>query len=48
MVTHQIDPEPDEETRKAILAALAEDDAAENELSPWAQRLLPDRDEDSA
>ena len=47
-MSHQIDPEPDEQTREAILAALAEDARAEHEPSPWAQRLLPDRDDDPA
>ena len=38
----RITPEPTEEERKAILAALAEDAAAEDALSPWADAALPD------
>jgi hypothetical protein len=40
-----ITPEPSEEERAAIVAALAED-AEEQRVSPWAQELLP-RDDDA-
>jgi hypothetical protein len=44
-----ITPEPDEDERTAILAALAAE-AAESESSPWADGLLPNREggDDSA
>jgi len=42
----QIEPEPDEAERKAILAALAAERADEPAASEWAARLLPARDEE--
>jgi len=42
---YEIVPEPDEATREAILAALAEEDAEHPEPSPWAEQLLPERDD---
>lgn len=44
---YEITPEPDEDERQAILAALAAE-VEERELSPWAQALLPRRDGDDA
>jgi hypothetical protein len=42
----QITPEPDESERKAILAALAAEEAEEHGVSGWAAALLPARDEE--
>jgi hypothetical protein len=42
----EITPQPTEEERAAILAALAED-AEEDRPSPWAQELLPGREDDA-
>jgi hypothetical protein len=44
----EITPEPDAAERKAILAALAAEEAQERPASPWAEALLPSRggDED--
>ncbi len=42
----EITPEPDEIERKAILAALAAEDAEQSETSAWAAALLPVRDDD--
>ncbi|MGH2877508.1 MAG: hypothetical protein ACRDLV_14755 [Solirubrobacteraceae bacterium] len=42
----EITPEPDQETRRAILAALAEDESERPERSARAERLLPGRDGD--
>jgi hypothetical protein len=42
----EITPEPDETERKAILAALAAEEAERSETSPWAAALLPARDGD--
>jgi hypothetical protein len=39
-----ITPEPDEDERAAILAALAADEATQPAASEWAQALLPSRD----
>jgi hypothetical protein len=39
----EVSPEPSEEERAAIAAALAEDDAEAG--SPWAEALLPKRKE---
>jgi hypothetical protein len=44
---YEITPEPDEDERHAILAALAAE-ADDGESSPWAQALLPRRDGDDA
>jgi hypothetical protein len=41
----EITPEPDESERKAILAALAAEDAEEHAVSEWAAALLPPREE---
>jgi hypothetical protein len=43
---YEIVPEPDEETRRAILAALASDEAEQARASAWAERLLPRRDDE--
>jgi hypothetical protein len=44
-----ITPEPGEDERKAILAALAADTATRPAVSEWASALLPSRDgEDDA
>jgi hypothetical protein len=42
----EITPEPDEAERKAILAALAAEEAEQSETSAWATALLPGRDDD--
>ena len=42
----QITPEPDEAERKAILAALAAEEAEQPGASEWAAALLPARDDD--
>jgi hypothetical protein len=43
-VEKEIRPEPDEAERKAILAALAAEDAEQQRVSAWAEALLPPRD----
>jgi hypothetical protein len=43
--TAQITPEPDEAERKAILEALAADEAGEHAVSEWAAAVLPAREE---
>jgi hypothetical protein len=40
----EIRPEPDEEERRAILAALAAEDAERHDESPWARASLPARE----
>ena len=40
----EITPEPDEAERKAILAALAAEEAEQPASSVWAAALLPERD----
>jgi hypothetical protein len=45
MVTH-VTPEPDEAERKAILAALAAEEAEQPAVSEWAAALLPAREEE--
>jgi hypothetical protein len=42
----QITPEPDETERKAILAALAAEEAEQPAVSEWAAALLPARDDE--
>jgi hypothetical protein len=42
----QITPEPDESERKAILVALAAEEAEKRGASGWAAALLPARDEE--
>jgi hypothetical protein len=42
--TLDITPEPDEDERAAILAALAADKVSHPVASEWAQALLPSRD----
>ncbi|HET7567307.1 MAG TPA: hypothetical protein VFJ91_04900 [Gaiellaceae bacterium] len=42
----EITPEPDEQTRQAILEALAAEDAAQPPSSPWAEQELPRRGDD--
>jgi hypothetical protein len=42
-VTLEIEPEPDEDERRAIVAALAADDADRGGESAWANALLPAR-----
>jgi hypothetical protein len=44
-VTLEIQPEPDEDERRAILAALAAEDAEQDGVSPWAQAALPARED---
>ena len=46
MAPVQITPEPDEAERKAILAALAADEAEQSGASEWAAALLPVCDDD--
>jgi len=41
----ELTPQPTEEERAAVLAALAEE-AKEAKESPWARELLPNRDEE--
>ena len=43
MESPQITPEPDEAEREAILAALAEDEKEQPQVSGWAEALLPAR-----
>jgi hypothetical protein len=43
--TTSITPEPDEAQRKAILVALAAEDAERRGVSEWAAALLPAREE---
>ena len=42
----QITPEPDEGERRAILAALAAEEAEQPTVSEWAAAALPARDSD--
>jgi hypothetical protein len=42
----EITPEPHESERKAILAALAAEEAEHSGTSEWASALLPTRDDD--
>jgi hypothetical protein len=44
--TTHITPEPGEAERKAILAALADEEAERLGGSEWAAALLPPRDDD--
>jgi len=44
-VNLQVRPEPSDDERRAILAALAADEA-EPEDSPWAAAALPGRDDE--
>jgi hypothetical protein len=41
----EITPEPDEPERKAIVAALAEEDAGRPARSVWAEAILPGHDD---
>jgi hypothetical protein len=42
-------PQPSEEERAAVEAALAQEEGEDDRASPWADRLLPQRDgEDEA
>jgi hypothetical protein len=41
----EITPEPDDAERRAILIALAADQAEQPAPSPWAAALLPSREE---
>jgi hypothetical protein len=43
--TTYITPEPDQAERKAILEALAADEAEEHAVSEWAAARLPGREE---
>ena len=45
MTSVEIAPEPDEAERKAILAALAEEEADRPADSAWAEALLPGHDD---
>ena len=42
----EITPKPDEQTRRAILAALAAEDSQHHEPSAWAEQLLPRREDE--
>lgn len=44
----EIAPEPGEDERRAIIAALAEAEAADRPPSPWARSLLPRREDEPA
>jgi hypothetical protein len=46
VVSVQITPEPDEAERRAILAALAAEEAEQPVASEWAAALLPVRGEE--
>ncbi len=46
MGTTQITPEPGEAERKAILAALAEEEAEQPAVSQWAAAVLPAREDE--
>jgi hypothetical protein len=48
VVAVEITPEPGEAERKAILAALAEEDADRPAASAWAEALLPGHDDGEA
>ena len=41
----EITPEPDEDERKAILAALAAEEAEQRGISDWSAALLPARED---
>jgi len=43
-VGFELTPQPDDQVRAAIVAALGEE-ARDQEASPWADRLLPGRPE---
>jgi hypothetical protein len=43
-VTLEIEPEPSEEERQAIVAALAAEDAEAPREPAWARAVLPSRD----
>jgi hypothetical protein len=43
-VTLEIEPEPSEEERQAIVAALAAEEAEAPRESAWARAVLPPRD----
>jgi len=45
VVSSQITPEPDEAERRAILEALAAEDAEQPAVSEWAAALLPARED---
>jgi hypothetical protein len=45
-VSIQITPEPDELERRAILAALAAEEAEQPSVSDWAATALPAREDD--
>ncbi len=44
MVSFWITPDPDEAERRAILEALAAEDAEQHAVSEWAAGLLPARE----
>jgi hypothetical protein len=46
VVLPQITPEPGEAERKAILAALAAEEAERPAISEWGAALLPDREDE--
>jgi hypothetical protein len=46
-VTLEIEPEPNEDERRAIVAALAAEDAARAGESAWAEAALPVRADDA-
>jgi len=43
-VNHEITPEPDDAERRAILSALADDEAEPARSSAWSDALLPSRE----
>lgn len=43
-----ISPHPDESEREAILSALAAEAEERQSADPWADALLPSRDDDTA
>ena len=45
-MSFEIEPEPDELERRAILQALAAEEAERPAASEWAAALLPARDDD--
>jgi hypothetical protein len=46
-VTVEIEPEPDADERRAIVAALAAEDAERAGASAWAEASLPARPDDA-
>jgi hypothetical protein len=46
-VTLEIEPEPDEDERRAIIAALAAEESERDGESAWADSSLPSRTDDA-